>query len=77
MCVSGAGVFKLFRYSKGALKLTNCPKVDSINLLCHAWAAETRVIAGSDTGRLLVFESGHLRREIRDTAKPEQQESDR
>uniref|UniRef100_A0A667XCB5 Cilia and flagella associated protein 57 n=1 Tax=Myripristis murdjan TaxID=586833 RepID=A0A667XCB5_9TELE len=75
MCVSGAGVFKLFRYSEGTLKLTNSPKVDSINLLCHAWAAETRVIAGSDTGRLLVFESGYLQTEMEKVEDGEEGES--
>uniref|UniRef100_A0A3Q1ITP4 EML-like second beta-propeller domain-containing protein n=1 Tax=Anabas testudineus TaxID=64144 RepID=A0A3Q1ITP4_ANATE len=64
LCVSGRGVFKLFRYSEGALKQSSFPKVETINFLCHTWATEERVIAGTDTGRLLVFESGDLRREI-------------
>lgn len=64
LCVSGAGVFKLFRYSEGALKQSSFPKVEAINFLCHTWMTEERVIAGTDTGRLLVFESGDLRREI-------------
>ena len=64
LCVSGTGVFKLFRYSEGALKQSSFPKVESINFLCHTWMTEERVIAGTDTGRLLVFESGDLRREI-------------
>ncbi|XP_026024824.1 cilia- and flagella-associated protein 57 isoform X2 [Astatotilapia calliptera] len=64
LCVSGTGVFKLFRYSEGALKPSSVAKVESINFLCHTWVSEHRVIAGTDTGRLLVFESGDLRREI-------------
>ncbi|XP_068598729.1 cilia- and flagella-associated protein 57 [Brachionichthys hirsutus] len=64
LCASGAGVFKLFRYSEGALKQSCFPKVASFNFLCHAWLTEERVIAGTDGGRLLVFESGNLRREI-------------
>lgn len=64
LCVSGTGVFKLFRYSEGALKQSSFPKVEAINFLCHTWMTEERVIAGTDTGRLLVFESGDLRREI-------------
>ncbi|XP_039468371.1 cilia- and flagella-associated protein 57 isoform X2 [Oreochromis aureus] len=64
LCVSGTGVFKLFRYSEGALKQSSVAKVESINFLCHTWMSEHRVIAGTDTGRLLVFESGDLRREI-------------
>ncbi|KAM9859970.1 cilia- and flagella-associated protein 57 [Aulostomus maculatus] len=67
LCVSGTGVFKLFCYSEGSLKQSTFPKVDSINFLCHAWMTAERVIAGTDTGRLLVFESGDLRREIKTT----------
>uniref|UniRef100_A0A3Q4HXN8 Cilia and flagella associated protein 57 n=1 Tax=Neolamprologus brichardi TaxID=32507 RepID=A0A3Q4HXN8_NEOBR len=69
LCVSGTGVFKLFRYSEGALKPSSVAKVESINFLCHTWMSEHRVIAGTDTGRLLVFESGDLRREISMTCK--------
>ncbi|XP_033977740.1 cilia- and flagella-associated protein 57 [Trematomus bernacchii] len=64
LCVSGGGVLKLFRYSEGALKQSSSPKVESIFFLCHSWVTEERVIAGTDSGRLLVFESGDLRREI-------------
>ncbi|XP_049894725.1 cilia- and flagella-associated protein 57 isoform X1 [Epinephelus moara] len=69
LCVSGTGVFKLFCYSEGALKQSSCPKVESINFLCHTWMTEERVITGTDTGRLLVFESGDLRREINSASK--------
>ncbi|XP_075952842.1 cilia- and flagella-associated protein 57 [Anarhichas minor] len=64
LCVSGSGVFKLLRYSEGALKQSRTAKVEAVNFLCHAWVTEERVIAGTDAGRLLVFESGNLRREI-------------
>ncbi|XP_033939844.1 cilia- and flagella-associated protein 57 isoform X2 [Pseudochaenichthys georgianus] len=73
LCVSGGGVLKLFRYSEGALKQSSSPKVESIFFLCHSWVTEERVIAGTDSGRLLVFESGDLRREINTSA----QETDR
>lgn len=77
LCVSGAGVFKLFRYSEGALKQSSFPKLESINFLCHTWMTEEQVIAGTDTGRLLVFESGDLRREINVASKAVQEQSDR
>lgn len=64
LCVSGAGVFKLFRYIEGCLKQSSFSKVESINFLSHAWISAERVVAGTDTGRLLVFESGDLRREL-------------
>ncbi|XP_035517008.1 cilia- and flagella-associated protein 57 [Morone saxatilis] len=77
LCVSGTGVFKLFRYSEGALKQCSFPKVESINFLCHTWMTAERVIAGTDTGRLLVLESGDLRREINMASKAGQEQSDR
>uniref|UniRef100_A0A8K9XIH5 Cilia and flagella associated protein 57 n=1 Tax=Oncorhynchus mykiss TaxID=8022 RepID=A0A8K9XIH5_ONCMY len=49
ICVSGNGVFKLFQ------------KLETHNLLSHAWVSEDRVIAGTEAGRLMVFESGDLR----------------
>lgn len=64
LCVSGSGVLKLYRYTEGALKQTSFPKVESVHFLCHAWVSEERVVAGTDSGRLLLFESGDLRREI-------------
>lgn len=64
LCVSGTGVFKLFRYTEGFLKQSSASKVESINFLSHCWMAPERVVAGTDAGRLLVFESGELRREM-------------
>lgn len=77
LCVSGAGVLKLFHYSEGALKQSSAAKMDSVNFLCHAWTSEERVIAGTDTGRLLVSESGDLRREIRITSPVVEGHADR
>uniref|UniRef100_A0A8C7KEZ8 Cilia and flagella associated protein 57 n=1 Tax=Oncorhynchus kisutch TaxID=8019 RepID=A0A8C7KEZ8_ONCKI len=61
ICVSGNGVFKLFRYAEGALKQSTFQKLETHNLLSHAWVSEDRVIAGTEAGRLMVFESGDLR----------------
>uniref|UniRef100_A0AAQ5YVD9 EML-like second beta-propeller domain-containing protein n=1 Tax=Amphiprion ocellaris TaxID=80972 RepID=A0AAQ5YVD9_AMPOC len=77
LCVSGSGVFKLFRYSEGALKQSSFAKVESFNFLCHTWMSEERVITGTDAGRLLVFESGDLRKEISVPSKAVQRQSDR
>ncbi|XP_036822584.1 cilia- and flagella-associated protein 57 isoform X1 [Oncorhynchus mykiss] len=77
ICVSGNGVFKLFRYAEGALKQSNFLKLESQNFLSHTWMSEERVIAGTETGRLLVFESGDLRWEMSVTTKPATQEADR
>ncbi|XP_058487898.1 cilia- and flagella-associated protein 57 [Solea solea] len=77
LCVSGTGVFKLFRYTEGALKQSSFPKVESISFLCHTWMTAERVVAGTDTGRLLVFESGDLRREISTSYKALHEQPDR
>ncbi|KAM3621734.1 uncharacterized protein V6R79_015290 [Siganus canaliculatus] len=77
LCATGTGVFKLFRYSEGALKQSTSAKVESIKLLCHTWMTAECVIAGTDTGRLLLFESGRLRREIHLVSKTEQEQVDR
>ncbi|TSL47697.1 Cilia- and flagella-associated protein 57 [Bagarius yarrelli] len=61
VCVSGHSVLKLFRYVDGSLKQTNSAKLEGQNVLSHAWTSEERIIAGTETGRLLVFESGDLR----------------
>ncbi|XP_046907075.1 cilia- and flagella-associated protein 57-like [Hypomesus transpacificus] len=64
ICVTGSGVFRLFRYAEGALKPSTSQKLESCNFLSHAWMSDERVIAGTDTGRLMVFESGDLRGEM-------------
>lgn len=69
LCVTGNGVFKLFRYAEGALKQSTFQKPESYNFLSHAWMSEERVIAGTETGRLMVFESGDLRWEMSVTTK--------
>lgn len=64
MCVSGNGVFKLYRYHDGALKQTNSSRLETHNFLSHTWMSGERIIAGTETGRLLGFESGDLRWEM-------------
>ncbi|KAK3567777.1 hypothetical protein QTP86_026459 [Hemibagrus guttatus] len=77
VCVSGNGVFKLFRYADSALKQTNSAKLETQNVLSHAWMSEERIIAGTETGRLLVFESGDLRWEMSVTNKIAEQDKKR
>ncbi|XP_053723695.1 cilia- and flagella-associated protein 57 isoform X1 [Synchiropus splendidus] len=64
LSVSGNGVFKLFRNTNGVLKQINNPKVENVNFLCHAWITEERVIASTDSDRLVLFVCGEARREI-------------
>lgn len=71
--MTGNGVFKLYRYIEGTLKQCNFQKLESQNFLSHAWMSEERVIAGTDTGRLLVFESGDMRWEMNVASKTSQE----
>ncbi|XP_028390638.1 cilia- and flagella-associated protein 57-like [Dendronephthya gigantea] len=64
LCVVGQGIFKLFRYSEGNLKQFAFQKLDPQNFLSHAWLSDEKIVAGTDTGRLLLFESGELRNEL-------------
>ena len=64
LCVVGQGIFKLFRYSEGNLKQFAFQKLDPQNFLSHAWLSDEKIVAGTDSGRLLLFESGELRNEL-------------
>lgn len=61
MCITGSGVFKLLRFAEGTLKQINFQRGESSNYLAHAWVSEDRVIVGTDTGKLFLFESGDQR----------------
>ncbi|XP_069837406.1 cilia- and flagella-associated protein 57 isoform X1 [Dendropsophus ebraccatus] len=61
ICVTGQGLFKIFRYVDGNLKQTNFQKVEAQNFLSHTWLSEDRVICGTDTGKLCLWENGDLR----------------
>ncbi|XP_053099420.1 cilia- and flagella-associated protein 57 isoform X2 [Hemicordylus capensis] len=61
VCVTGYGIFKLFRYTEGTLKQTNFLRGEPQNYLSHAWLSEEKVIVGTDTGKLFLFDSGDLR----------------
>ncbi|NXX92164.1 CFA57 protein, partial [Centropus bengalensis] len=60
LCVTGNGLFKLYKYSEGTLKQMNLPKGEAQNYLCHAWLSGKEVLCGTDTGKLLLFEIGEL-----------------
>lgn len=54
-------MFKLLRFAEGTLKQTNFQRGESQNYLAHAWVSEDKIIVGTDTGRLFLFESGDQR----------------
>uniref|UniRef100_A0A8C3K567 Cilia and flagella associated protein 57 n=1 Tax=Calidris pygmaea TaxID=425635 RepID=A0A8C3K567_9CHAR len=60
VCITGNGFFKLFQYSGGTLKQTNLQKGEPQNYLCHAWLSKEEIICGTDTGKVILFETGEL-----------------
>ncbi|KAJ3005843.1 Cilia- and flagella-associated protein 57, partial [Thoreauomyces humboldtii] len=65
LCVIGNGIFKLFRYQEGLLKLFSIQKMEPKNFLSHCWAAGDRIIVGTEDGKILIFEAnGELKAEI-------------
>ena len=65
LCVVGFGIFKLFRYNEGNLKQFAFQKSDmQRNYLCHAWLSDEKIVVGTDSGKVLLFESGELKAEL-------------
>ncbi|NXN86691.1 CFA57 protein, partial [Bombycilla garrulus] len=60
VCITGNSFFKIFKYSEGYLKQMNLQRGEPENYLCHAWLSEEKVICGTDTGKLSLFETGVL-----------------
>ncbi|XP_026915256.2 cilia- and flagella-associated protein 57 isoform X1 [Acinonyx jubatus] len=61
VCVTGNGMFKLLRFAEGTLKQTNFQRGEPQNYLAHTWVSEDKIIVGTDTGKLFLFESGDQR----------------
>ncbi|KAM6172387.1 cilia- and flagella-associated protein 57 [Erethizon dorsatum] len=61
VCITGNGMFKLLRFAEGTLKQTNFQRGEPQNYLAHAWLSEDKIIVGTDTGKLFLFESGDQR----------------
>lgn len=61
VCVTGNGMFKLLRFTEGTLKQTNFQRGEPQNYLAHTWVSDDRVVVGTDTGKLFLFESGDQR----------------
>ena len=61
ICITGSGMLKLLRFAEGTLKQTNFQRGEPQNYLAHTWVSDDKIIAGTDTGRLFLFESGDQR----------------
>jgi len=63
-CVVGNGVFKTYKYHEGTLKANPIQKIEPQNFLCHTWLSEDRIVVGTDTGRMLLFEGQEYKRDF-------------
>jgi hypothetical protein len=64
VCVTGHGIFKLFRYGENTLKQFAFQKGDvNRHYLCQSWINEERILVGTDIGKVLLFESGEMKGE--------------
>ncbi|XP_075386789.1 cilia- and flagella-associated protein 57 [Tenrec ecaudatus] len=61
VCVTGNGIFKLLRFAEGTLKQTNFQRGELQNYLSHAWVSDDKIVVGTNTGKLFLFESGDPR----------------
>lgn len=75
VCVVGEKLFKLFRYSEGNLKQFAFMKADPLNYLCQAWLSEDRLVLGSDSGKVQLFEVSELKGEWEVSLAPPSKES--
>lgn len=64
LCVVGEGIYKQFRYTEGTLKQHSFQKSDPLNYLSHAWLSESRLLLGSDCGKVQLYEGGELKNEF-------------
>lgn len=64
ICASGKGVFKIFKLEKETLYQSNLFQMDIENILCHAWMSEDYIVAGTETGKLLLLmvHFGHVQK---------------
>ncbi|KAL2916411.1 hypothetical protein HK105_204167 [Polyrhizophydium stewartii] len=63
VCVTGNGLFRVFRLVEGTFKMAHQNKMDK-NIMCHSWVNETRVVAGTQDSKILIFDAGELVLEI-------------
>ena len=70
-CVVGNGVFKTYKYNEGTLKANPIQKIEPQNFLCHSWLSEDRIIVGTDTGRMLLFEGQEHKKDFNVSSAPD------
>lgn len=64
LCLTGDEIFRLLRYTEGALKQFAITRVKLLDYLSHTWLTEDKVILGSSNGKLQLFEGAELKAEF-------------
>ena len=63
--MTGLGIFKLYRYVENNLKQFSFQKTDANKrYLCQSWLNEDRLLIGTDSGKVLLFENGEVKAEF-------------
>ncbi|KAI8930320.1 WD40-repeat-containing domain protein [Entophlyctis helioformis] len=63
ICATGNNLFRIFRFVEGVFKMAHQNKMDK-NILCHSWVNESRIVAGTQDSKILIFDAGELVLEI-------------
>ena len=61
LCLTGDMIFKLLRYSEGALKTFGYARTELANYLSHCWISDEKLVLGTNNGRLQLFEGSDLK----------------
>ncbi|KAI6655110.1 WD repeat-containing protein 65-like [Oopsacas minuta] len=61
LCLTGDMIYKLLRYSEGALKTFGYARTELSNYLSHCWITEEKLVLGTSNGRLQLFEGSDLK----------------
>uniref|UniRef100_T1J5P9 WD repeat-containing protein 55 homolog n=1 Tax=Strigamia maritima TaxID=126957 RepID=T1J5P9_STRMM len=56
VCAIGPGVFRCMKFSEGSFKYGPVPKADGITFTCAHWVNEDRIIAGTDSGEIILID---------------------
>ncbi|KAI9149781.1 hypothetical protein H9P43_009960 [Blastocladiella emersonii ATCC 22665] len=68
--VIGNGVFKCYRYMEGSMRQFGSTKVEAKAYITHCWLTESRILASSTDGHLILFEGGEPKVDVINTHGP-------
>ncbi|XP_060758433.1 cilia- and flagella-associated protein 57-like [Neoarius graeffei] len=60
ICVNGKNLFRIFKLGNESLIQADSYQLDNDDVLCHLWMSKDCIIAGTESGKLLMLESRNL-----------------